>query len=47
MIHEQRIAIISGANRGLALEVVRQLAQAGLTVILGARDLAKGLRVLP
>jgi len=36
------IAIVTGANRGIGLEVVRQLAQRGIHVVLGARDLAKG-----
>ncbi|CAA9286160.1 MAG: 3-oxoacyl-[acyl-carrier protein] reductase [uncultured Chloroflexia bacterium] len=38
-----KIALITGANRGLGLEAARQLAQdQGFTVILGARDLTKG-----
>lgn len=36
------VALVTGANRGIGLEVTRQLAQAGMTVILGSRDLAKG-----
>ncbi|MEM6713922.1 MAG: SDR family oxidoreductase [Cyanobacteria bacterium P01_D01_bin.6] len=36
------IALVTGANRGIGLEVVRQLAQAGSTVYLGARSLEKG-----
>jgi NAD(P)-dependent dehydrogenase (short-subunit alcohol dehydrogenase family) len=39
-----RVALISGANRGLGLEVARQLSERGMTVLLGARDLDKGLR---
>ena len=33
---------MSGANRGIGLEVVRQLAQRGFTAVLGSRDLEKG-----
>ncbi|HEV2679876.1 MAG TPA: SDR family NAD(P)-dependent oxidoreductase [Rhodanobacter sp.] len=38
----QQVALVSGANRGLGLEVVRQLAATGMTVLLGARELALG-----
>ena len=34
--------MVSGANRGIGLEVCRQLAERGYTVVLGSRDLAKG-----
>jgi NAD(P)-dependent dehydrogenase (short-subunit alcohol dehydrogenase family) len=37
-----RVALVSGGNRGIGFEVVRQLAAIGYTVILGSRDLAKG-----
>jgi NAD(P)-dependent dehydrogenase (short-subunit alcohol dehydrogenase family) len=36
------VALITGANKGLGLEVARQLGQKGLLVVLGARDEAKG-----
>jgi NAD(P)-dependent dehydrogenase (short-subunit alcohol dehydrogenase family) len=34
-------AVVTGGSRGIGLEVVRQLAESGMTVVLGARDLAK------
>ena len=42
MAVKRKIALVTGANRGLGFETCRQLAQLGLTVILSARDLAKG-----
>ena len=38
----KKIALVTGGNRGLGFETCRQLAQLGITVLLGARDLAKG-----
>lgn len=35
---KNRIALVTGANKGIGLEIARQLAQAGLHVIIGARD---------
>lgn len=34
--------MVSGANKGIGLETVRQLAKLGIHVLLGARDAAKG-----
>ncbi len=38
----QRVALVTGANRGIGLEVCRQLARRGARVFLGARDHSKG-----
>ena len=38
----KKVGLITGANKGLGLETARQLAQQGVTVLLGARDAAKG-----
>jgi NAD(P)-dependent dehydrogenase (short-subunit alcohol dehydrogenase family) len=38
------VALVTGGNRGIGLEVCRQLAHNGHEVILGARDKAKGER---
>lgn len=40
---KQRIALVSGANRGIGLAITEQLAQKGYKVILGARNQHKGL----
>jgi NAD(P)-dependent dehydrogenase (short-subunit alcohol dehydrogenase family) len=37
-----RIAIVTGANKGIGLEIARQLAREGITVYLGARDEERG-----
>ncbi len=42
VVQPQRTALVTGANRGIGLEVCRQLAQAGMRVILTARDTALG-----
>jgi NAD(P)-dependent dehydrogenase (short-subunit alcohol dehydrogenase family) len=39
------VALVTGGNRGIGLEVCRQLARDGHEVILGSRDRAKGKRV--
>jgi NAD(P)-dependent dehydrogenase (short-subunit alcohol dehydrogenase family) len=40
---EQQVALVSGGNRGIGLEICKQLAKLGIRVILGSRDLAKGV----
>jgi NAD(P)-dependent dehydrogenase (short-subunit alcohol dehydrogenase family) len=37
-----RVALISGGNRGLGLEIARRLSEDGYTVVVGSRDLSKG-----
>lgn len=44
MIERKPVSVITGANRGLGLEVSRQLAMLGHTVVLGSRDIANGER---
>ena len=39
---DRRIALITGANKGIGLEVARQLGKAGHHILLGARDHARG-----
>jgi NAD(P)-dependent dehydrogenase (short-subunit alcohol dehydrogenase family) len=40
MTNEKKIALITGANRGIGLETARQLGQKGITVVAAARSLA-------
>ncbi len=39
---EQKIALVTGANKGIGLEIARQLGQQGITVLVGARDTRRG-----
>ena len=41
MRNESLVAVVTGANRGIGLEVVHQLARRGMRVVLGSRDLEK------
>jgi NAD(P)-dependent dehydrogenase (short-subunit alcohol dehydrogenase family) len=42
MTENGRLALVSGGNRGIGLEIVRQLAGRGITVILGSREEESG-----
>ena len=39
---EKRVALVTGANKGIGFEVARGLGKAGMTVLLGARDESRG-----
>ena len=39
---EQKVALISGANKGIGFETARQLGKLGYAVLLGSRDALKG-----
>jgi len=39
---ENKIALITGANKGIGKEIARQLGAQGMTVLLGARDEGRG-----
>ncbi|MBC8141524.1 MAG: SDR family oxidoreductase [Armatimonadetes bacterium] len=42
MANANKVALVTGANKGLGLEIARQLAREGITVVIGARDTMKG-----
>lgn len=43
-MHIAKTAIVTGANRGLGLEIARQLVAEGVRVVMGSRDPVKGER---
>ena len=43
----KKIALITGANKGIGLETARQLGKEGITIIAAARNKEKGLTIIP
>lgn len=41
-----KVVLVTGANKGIGFEVSRELGRAGFTVLLGARDTARGEELL-
>ena len=42
MTTDGRVALVTGANKGIGHEIARQLGQAGITVLVGARNADRG-----
>ena len=40
--HDKRVALVTGANRGIGYAISRRLGEQNITVVLGARDPNKG-----
>jgi NAD(P)-dependent dehydrogenase (short-subunit alcohol dehydrogenase family) len=45
-MNHQKIALVTGGNRGIGLEICKQLIQKGYAVVMGSRDLKKGEEAL-
>ncbi len=41
-MHDKRVALVTGANQGVGLQVARELVAKGVTVLVGSRDFARG-----
>lgn len=41
-MNKKKIALITGANKGIGLEIAKQLGQQDITVLVGARDAVRG-----
>ena len=43
---QQRIALITGGNKGIGFQIARQLVEAGLHVVIGSRDATRGAEAM-
>ena len=41
-VYNKRVALVTGANRGIGYAISRRLGEQNITVIMGARDHNKG-----
>jgi len=41
-MHDKRVALVTGANKGIGLQIAKDLAAKGLTVLIGSRNLEAG-----
>lgn len=41
-MHNKPVALVTGANKGIGLEIAKELAGHGFAVLLGSRDLEDG-----
>ena len=39
----KHVALVTGANQGIGFQIAKELAVNGLTVLVGSRDLSRGL----
>lgn len=42
-MNQPQIALVTGANKGIGLQIAKDLANRGLTVVVGSRDLERGV----
>jgi len=41
-MHDKPVALVTGANKGIGLQIAKELAARGFTVLVGSRDLERG-----